>query len=125
MQSPKKNNSFLESFKYAWLGIRVALKEERNLRKHLATTVGVFILGFFLSFNTSEFLWLTVACFIVIFAELINTLIENLVDLVTLDFHPLAKKVKDLAAGTVLISSGFAVIIGLILFFPKLIKFFY
>lgn len=125
MQSPKKNDTFLESFKYAWQGIWVAIKEERNLRKHLATTVVVFVVGFLFSFNSTEFIWLTMACFIVIFAELINTLVENLVDLVTLEFHPLAKKVKDLAAGTVLISSGFAVIIGILLFLPKLIEVFY
>lgn len=120
MQSPKKNDTFKESFKYAWAGIKVAYKEERNLRKHVFTTIAVFITGAILSFTITEFLWLTLACYLVIFAELINTLIENLVDLVTSKYHPLAKKVKDIAAGTVLISTGFAVIIGLLLFLPKI-----
>lgn len=124
MQSPKKNDNFLESFKYAWQGIKVAVKEERNLRSHLLTTVLVFILGFIFSFSRSEFLWLTVACFLVVYAELNNTIAENLVDLVTNEYHPLAKKVKDVAAGTVLISTGFAVIIGILLFLPKLIQIF-
>lgn len=67
MKSPKKNDTFLESFKYAWEGIRVAYTEERNIRKHVYSTMAVFILGFLFSFNTKEFLWLTMACFIVIF----------------------------------------------------------
>lgn len=124
MESPKKNDTFLESFKYAWEGIRVAYTEERNIRKHVYSTIIVFVLGFLFSFNTKEYLWLTMACFIVIFSELINTIFENLVDLVTNEYHPLAKKVKDIAAGTVLISSFFAVVIGTLLFLPKILSLF-
>lgn len=124
MESPKKNDTFLESFKYAWEGIRIAYTEERNIRKHVYLTIIVFVLGFLFSFNTKEYLWLTMACFIVIFSELINTIFENLVDLVTNEYHPLAKKVKDIAAGTVLISSFFAVVIGTLLFLPKILSIF-
>lgn len=120
MHNPKKNDTFKESFKYAWEGIKVAYNEERNIRKHIITTFVVFLLGILMSFTIIEFLWLTVACFLVVFSELINTIIENLVDLVTTEYHPLAKKVKDIAAGTVLISTAFAVMIGILLFLPKI-----
>lgn len=120
MHNPKKNDTFKESFKYAWEGIKVAYKEERNIRKHILTTILVFLLGILMSFTIIEFLWLTVACFLVVFSELLNTIIENLVDLVTTEYHPLAKKVKDIAAGTVLISTAFAVMIGILLFLPKI-----
>lgn len=124
MSSPKKNVTFIESVKYAWDGVRIAYSEERNLRSHVYSTIIIFILGYLFSFNIDDFLWLTLVCFIVIFSELLNTLVENIVDLVTDQYHPLAKKIKDIAAGTVLISSFFAVIMGIFLFLPKILSLF-
>ena len=121
MAGPNKNNSFRQSFNYAWQGLVTAFKEERNFRFHLLASLVVFILAFLFSFSGPEFLWLGLACFSVISAEMTNTIVENIVDLVMPNYHPQAKKIKDLAAGLALLAAGFAVFIGLFLFTPKLI----
>ena len=121
MAGPKKNNSFRQSFNYAWQGLVTACKEERNFRFHLLASLVVFILAFLFSFSGTEFLWLGLACFSVILAELANTNVENIVDLVMPNYHLQAKKIKDLAAGLALLAAVFAIFIGLFLFMPKLI----
>lgn len=118
-----KNNSFIQSFRHALAGLRVALTEERNLRYHLMIALAVIILGVTFQLDSKEWLLLIVVIGLVIILELLNTVIENLVDLVTNgSYHPLAKKVKDLAAGIVLVASVLAVIIGLLLFIPKIMS---
>lgn len=104
-------------------GITTAFKEERNLRTHLLSTIAVIFAG--LIFRISKFDWLFVllSVFLVIAAELINSAIENVVDLASdYHFHLLAKKAKDMAAGAVLVLSGFAVIVGLFVFLPKIFE---
>ncbi|HBV08297.1 MAG TPA: UDP kinase, partial [Enterococcus faecalis] len=71
----------------------------------------------------AEWLWLLLAVFLVWLAEIINTIFENVVDMFTdFHFHPIGKKVKDMAAGAVLLTAGFAVLVGLILFVPKILQ---
>lgn len=118
-----KNITFINSLEFALSGITTAFKEERNLRTHLFTTVAVIFAG--LIFRISKFDWLFVllSVFLVIAAELINSAIENVVDLASdYHFHLLAKKAKDMAAGAVLVLSGFAVIVGLFVFLPKIFE---
>ncbi|QIL46895.1 diacylglycerol kinase family protein [Vagococcus coleopterorum] len=117
-----KNRNFKEALYHALAGWKVALVEERNLKIHLVISVLVIALATFLGFNQMEWLVLIMTIAAVVGLEMLNTLIENLVDLVTeKQFHPLAKKVKDVAAGLVLFASLVAVIIGIILFLPKLV----
>ncbi|OFI46698.1 diacylglycerol kinase family protein [Floricoccus penangensis] len=118
-----KNITFINSLEFALSGIKTAYKEERNLRNHLLTTIAVIFAG--LIFRISKFDWLFVllSVFLVIAAELINSAIENVVDLASdYHFHLLAKKAKDMAAGAVLVLSGFAVIVGLFVFLPKIFE---
>ena len=97
----------LRSFGYAWKGIRCCIGKEQNLSFHLiATAVVVMCIG------------------TVIAAELFNTAIEKLVDLVSPQQHPVAGQVKDIAAGAVLVCAATAAIIGLIVFIPYLTRFF-
>ncbi len=114
----------IRSFKYPISGLRYAFKNEQNLDVHVLATVVVVILGFFL--KISYFEWLTVLIIIglVIATELINTAFEALVDLVSPEYHPLAKVVKDTAAAAVLVFAITAVIIGIIIFGPKIISLF-
>src|SRR3989338_5939080 len=101
------------SFKYAFEGIWIALKEEPNFKLHLLAAFVVFILGLYLGISNLDWILLTITIGLVVSLELTNTAIEELVDSFTDEVHPAAKKAKDVAAGAVLVSSITAFIIGL------------
>ena len=108
----------LRSFGYAWKGIRCCVGKEQNLSFHLIVTVLTIIAGFLLDM-------IVILCIgVVIAAELFNTAIEKLVDLVSPERHPIAGQVKDIAAGAVLVCAATAAIIGLVVFIPYLTRFF-
>lgn len=116
-----KNKYFITSVEYALTGIQTVFKEERNMRKHVFFGVLALLAGFIFQLSRFEWLWLLLAVFLVWIVEIINTVFENVVDMFTdFHFHPIGKKIKDMAAGAVLLTSFFAVIIGLILFVPKI-----
>ena len=94
---------------------------ERNMRKHVAFGILALFMGVIFQLDRIEWLWLLLAVFLVWIVEIINTVFENVVDMFTdFHFHPIGKKIKDMAAGAVLVTACFAVIIGLILFVPKI-----
>lgn len=107
---------------YAFAGAR-AVCSERNFRFHLFAMVVVIIAGFLTGISANEWTILLLAIAAVLSLEMTNSAIERVVDLVTDEFHPLAKRAKDLAAGAVLIAAIFSVIIGLIIFLPKWFEF--
>lgn len=111
---------FINSFKYAIQGIIVAIKEERNLKIHICMMMLVIISGIILKISTIEWIICMILFGLVISLELVNTAIENVVDLVTMEKKPKAKIAKDVAAGAVLVSAIFSAIIGLIIFIPKI-----
>lgn len=90
------------------------------MKIHLFFTMLVVLLGFLLQVSKIEWVFLLLSIGGVISLELINSSIENVVDLVTEDFHPLAKKAKDMAAAAVFMFSIVSIIIGLIIFIPRL-----
>ena len=108
----------LRSFGYAWQGIRSCVGKEQNLSFHLIAMTAVTLAGFVLGITRTE--WTGVILCVVIAAELFNTAIERLVDLVSPERHPVAGQVKDIAAGAVLVCAVAAAIIGLIIFIPYL-----
>jgi diacylglycerol kinase len=110
-------HKFFKSFGYAWSGITVAFAEQLNLKIHSAITVVVIAMGFYFHITRTEWIILVLCIALVISLELINTAIENLVDLVTLERKPLAGKIKDIAAGAVLIASVASAITGIIIFY--------
>jgi len=113
-----------KSFQYAFKGIFILFKEETNARIHLLVTTITILAGWMLKISITEWCFVTLCITLVMVAEAFNTAIENLTDLVSPDFHALAGKTKDLAAGAVLILSIGSVIIGLIIFLPKIAKFY-
>lgn len=116
--------NFLRSFKYALEGIFTGLKEEQNMKIHIAIMILVIIFGILLKISKIEWI-ICIALFgIVISMELINTAIENTVDLITKERNEQAKIAKDVAAGAVLVSAIASAIIGLIIFVPKVISIF-
>ena len=108
----------LRSFGYAWKGIQSCVGKEQNLSFHLIAAMAVIIAGIVLGITRTEWIMVVMCIGTVIAAELFNTAIEKLVDLVAPERHPVAGQVKDIAAGAVLICAVAAAIIGLIIFIP-------
>jgi len=109
----------IRSFGYAGKGIRVVFSSEPNMKIHIAIAILVVIAGFFFSITTIEWI-LCLFCIGLVFGmEMMNTAIENVVDLASPKLHPLAGNAKDIAAGAVLICAIISVIIGLLIFAPK------
>lgn len=109
---------FIKGFFYAGRGIILSLIEQRNLQVHLLATMIVVTAGLYFEIRVHEWLFVVVAIGLVWMAELMNTAIEYLTDLVTSENHPLARKAKDAAAGAVLVSALIAALIGSIVFVP-------
>ena len=107
-----KPESWVESLNCAIEGILWAVKSERHLRYHFVAALAILLLALFFRVTALEFFLLVLAAMLVIFAELINTAIEVVVDLVTSEYHELAKRAKDIAAGAVLVTSVGAAILG-------------
>jgi diacylglycerol kinase (ATP) len=117
MKSPLK----WSAFRCAFAGLADLVKTQPHARWHLLATVGVVILGFLLGITRGEWLGLLLAMALVWVAEAINTAIELTCDAMTLERHPLIGRAKDLGAAAVLIAAGFAAIVGLVVFLPRLI----
>ncbi len=118
--SPYRPDTWLESANYAVEGVITAVRSERHLRFHLAAAAAVILVSLYLHVSLQDFLILAVAMMLVFYAELMNTALEVVVDLVTLERHPLAKMAKDISAGAVLVTSLLAIIMGYITFGPYL-----
>jgi diacylglycerol kinase (ATP) len=110
----------LFSFTFAFKGILHFLKTQHNAWIHAGITLLVMIFGFWLKVSLTEWLFLVFAIGFVFVAEMFNTALELLVDLVSPDFHALAGKTKDVAAGAVLVAAITAALVGIIIFLPKL-----
>ena len=111
----------IRSFGYAFAGIGYGLKTQANLRIHVAITIGVIVAGLWLQISAIEWAILIVTIMTVLSAELFNTAIEAAVDKMGSAPHPLSKIAKDTAAGAVLIGAIGAVIVGLLIFGPRLL----
>lgn len=111
-----RSKSPVDSFRYALNGILLSFKTQRHLRIHFTLAVLVLIAGIVWKLSRAELLVLVFAISLVILAELFNTALETVVDLVTTDYHPLAKVAKDVAAGAVLVAAANAVLVGIVLF---------
>ena len=113
---------FFESFVHAWNGMIYAFQTQRNARVHVALALVALTLGVALRLSAMEFAVIILAIVAVIAAEMINTVAEAIVDLVTDTYHPLAKIAKDVAAGAVLWSAIGAVAVGIVIFGPHLLS---
>lgn len=108
------------SFKYAFRGLKDALKSEKNLKIHFLASMLVLFVAMFLKFNFLEFSVLILTIFLVIILELINTIVEKLLDIVNPDFSEKVRIIKDISASVVLLGAIASVIVGFFLFLPKL-----
>ena len=120
----EKNSNFLTSLKHAIHGILTVIQEERNMKAHLCIAALAILISFFSKLSAIEWCFILLCIFIVFLMEILNTVVENLVDLlVKKEYHIEAKKAKDIAAGGVLLSAGFTVVIAIIIILPKWIHF--
>ena len=115
-----KSKNVIESFKFALAGIWTTIKNERNIRIHFSVMILVIIFG--IVFNLELIEWaICVVLFVVVLAgEMLNTAIENVVDLASPEINEKAKIAKDVAAGAELILAIGSAIVGLIIFIPKI-----
>jgi diacylglycerol kinase (ATP) len=108
--TPKKD--LLQPFRVALNGVVYTFKTQRHMRVHLYVVLVVILLGMLMNLGLRELLVLLFTISLVIIAEMFNSAIEATVDLVSPNYHPLAKFAKDIAAGAVLITSILAVVVG-------------
>lgn len=112
--------AFLRSFVYASNGLRL-VSRERNARVQALAMIGAVALGIYLRISRIEWALLIVTIALVLVLETLNTAIEALVNLVSPARHPLAEAAKDLAAGAVWLAALVSVIMGLLIFLPRLL----
>lgn len=117
----KKSKNLMQSFGYAFEGIGYALKTVKNLRIHLLFTLLVTIGGIVFHITRMEYFVCLLFVALVISLELINTAIEEVVDLATEEIKDKAKRAKDCAAAAVLFASIVAFIVGVAIFLPKIL----
>ena len=119
------NKSLAKSFGYAFEGLFHAIKHNRNLKIHLFTASVVIAFSIIFRVNLYEKAILGVMILLVISSEMINTSIEEMVNLITTEHRREAKVAKDVAAGMVLITAMGSIIIGIFIFAPYISKLFY
>ncbi len=117
---PLRSRNLLESFRFAFAGLGYALRTQRNTRIHLTVAALVVALGLWLRLPPAHWALLALTIGLVLVGEMINTVVETLVDMITSDYHPLAKVTKDVMAAVVLLTAMFSVIVGLLVLGPPL-----
>ena len=121
-----KNPNFFASVRHALDGIGIILKEEKNMRSHALLGLIPLLLAWIFESSTTEWIVIIFCIFLVIIMEFLNTIFENVVDLVTdYEYHPPAKKAKDIAAGAVLVTVLFTIVIAAIIFLPEFVELYY
>ncbi len=115
-----KPKTWFQSANVAIEGIIYSVKTERHMRYHLYAALSALILSLVLNISRSDFTLLCMAIILVIVTEMLNTAIEKTVDMISEEFHPKAKLVKDIAAGVVLVASVGALILAYLILYPAL-----
>ena len=112
---------YREKFLNAFRGFYVVSKTTRHLFIHVVSALVVIVFGFYFNVSSLEWMFLVFAIGFVFVAEILNTAIEIDMDLTSPEYHPFARDTKDVAAAAVLVSVFVAIVIGLIVFLPKII----
>lgn len=112
----------IRSVRYALQGLWTMLASQQNAWIHSAATAVVVMAGFYFKLAKSEWCWIVLAVMAVWTAEALNTAFEFLTDVASPEFHPLARKAKDVAAGAVLVAAIGAAIIAILVFGPHILS---
>ncbi len=121
MENKWENKNFFEALKNAMNGVVYVVKNGKNIKIQIVIAILVFIAAIILKFTNVELAILVLICFFIFALEFINTVIERLADLYTTEYNEKVKVIKDVAAGTVAIIAIASIIIGILLFIPKII----
>ena len=121
MENKWENKNFFEALKNAMNGVVYVVKNGKNIKIQIVIAILVFIAAIVLKFTNVELAILVLICFFIFALEFINTVIERLADLYTTEYNEKVKVIKDVAAGTVAIIAIASIIIGILLFLPKII----
>ena len=130
MASPDRSNKqfgfkrIISSIKNSWNGLKVAYKNEQSMYIHLVCTVILLVLSFLLNISLTQWLIIIAIIGLTLVVELINTAIESTIDLVTKEFHPLAKVAKDTASAAEFVLTIASTVIALMIFIPKIMELF-
>ncbi|MFA6005184.1 MAG: diacylglycerol kinase family protein [Patescibacteria group bacterium] len=116
----RKHTGLLNGFRYAIQGFLWAAKSQLNLRIHIIMTVAALSLGVFLKISQYEWMMVFSVIFTTIVLELINTSLEQTTNAITTDYNPTIKHAKDVSAAAVFIYAMYALLIGIMIFVPKL-----
>ncbi len=121
-ENPFRTKGFIDSFNNAVNGIFFTITNERNFQVHIVAAMLILILSLFMNFSKIEMMVLSLTIGLVLFAELINTAVEQAVNLsCDHQYHPIAKVAKDVAAGAVLITAMNAIVVGYFLFYDRIV----
>lgn len=118
----KDKRKFSSSIKYCLEGINFVITNESNFKKEIVIGIIALLLSYILKISRIEFTIILIMIALVLTSEIINTSIEKVVDLYTKDYNNLAKIAKDVSAGSVLVMSIFSLLVGAIIFLPKIIS---
>jgi diacylglycerol kinase (ATP) len=115
-----KPKTWVQSANVAIEGIIYSVKTQRHMRYHLVAALAALVLSLVLNISRTDFILLYMAAVLVLVTEMLNTAIETTVDMISEEFHPMAKIAKDIAAGVVLIASIGALTLGYLILYPAL-----
>ena len=115
-----KDKQYSIGLRFAWNGLKTVVKTEKNFQFHLIATALVIIIGVVCRLNGVEWSIIFLAIGLVLVAEMINTVVEKMIDYIKPDLHPQAGVIKDMAAGAVLVAALIAIIIGFLVYLPKI-----
>jgi diacylglycerol kinase len=118
--NPSAKGSLLSSFRYAIQGLTYIVSTERNARIHLVSAAAVIALSAWLRLSAIEWALMVAAIALVFAGEMLNTVVELTIDMITIEDHPLARRAKDVAAGAILVAAMAAAVMGAIIMGPRL-----
>lgn len=122
MSNKWSNKNFFEALKNSLNGICYVIKNEKNIKIELIFAILAILASIVLKLNSVEWSIIILVIFLVLFAECINTSLETIVDMYTEEYNEKAKIAKDIAAGAVTLVSLLSVIIGIVIFLPKILE---
>ncbi len=115
-------HQFSKSLSFALRGLRYVIRNEKNFQNELAIGLAVVVAMIYFQVTRAEMIVLVIIIMAVLIMELVNTILERVVDILKPRVHPYARLIKDLMAASVLLTSILAVIVGIIIFIPYIMK---
>ncbi|WP_080874637.1 diacylglycerol kinase family protein [Oceanobacillus timonensis] len=117
-----KGKKHVVGFRFAWAGLKTVVKKESNFQLHLTATALVVAAGFFFHLSLIEWAVILLTIGLVLITEMINSVIERIMDFTQPGYDERIKEIKDIAAGVVLVTAIISVVVGVLVFGPKIMQ---